>query len=505
MTEQTRRAPAMEETSVRPRRLDRRRGAFARTAATVALAAGFLACPGPRERAERSSRPRLASGNGWSVLLITIDTLRADHLGVYGYSRATSPNIDALARAGTAFEEAFTYWPKTRGSFVALMTGRRASQTGYGKTHPMLLGFNPTLASVLHDAGYETTAAVDNANVAAALGYAKGFETYRETWEDPALKTEMDRARAITESGVRLLEKARPDRPFLLWLHYVNPHAPYTPPPPFDHAFLDSRAEKGPSLPVVDSLHGGIPGRWAVPGQDHLGYYVAQYDGEVAAVDAEVGRVMAALRASPVHDRTVVLLTSDHGESLGEHDYYFDHGEDLFDPCLHVPLVVRVPGGPRGRRTGVLVSTLDVLPTLLDAVKVSYPPDLAGRSLLPAVTAGEGREPELLFAQNDRNLTATFDRRFKLVATPEGSGARFAFYDRQVDPGETRDVSAERAQALAVHRRALEAYVARADGEWARLRETLAHTSGKARLSREACARLEALGYVADGCDSGAP
>jgi arylsulfatase A-like enzyme len=492
-------APAMERASTHPRRPVRARAAL--TAATVALGVGLLGCSGPRGRAGTSPRPPLASGNGWSVLLITIDTLRADHLGAYGYARATSPNIDALARAGTVFAEAFTYWPKTRGSFVALMTGRRASQTGYSKTHPMLLGFNPTLASVLHGAGYGTAAIVDNANVAASLGYAKGFDTYRETWEEPALKTEMDRARAITESGVRFLEKARPERPFLLWLHYVSPHAPYTPPPPFDTAFLDARAEKGPALPIVDSLHGGIPERWAVPGQDRLGYYVAQYDGEVAAVDGEVGRVLAALRASRVHDRTVVLLTSDHGESLGEHDYYFDHGEDLFDPCLHVPLIVVVPGSPAGRRSEALASTLDLVPTLLDAVKVSYPPDLAGRSLLPAVTGGELGDEERLFSQNDRNLTATFDRRFKLVATPEGEGARFAFYDRQVDPGETRDVSAARAEALAVHRRALEEYVARVDGEWASLRETLSHTSGKVRLSREACARLKALGYVTDGCD----
>jgi arylsulfatase A-like enzyme len=501
MTAEAGRASEVGETGVHARRLSR--GRRARAAAAVALAVGLLGCP--REGAERPSRPPLASGNGWSVLLVTIDTLRADHLGVYGYSRATSPNIDALARAGTVFDEAFTYWPKTRGSFVALMTGRRASQTGYGKTHPMLLGFNPTLASVLHDAGYVTAAALDNANVAAALGYAKGFETYRETWEEPALKTEMDRARAITESGVAFLEKARPEHPFLLWLHYVNPHAPYTPPPPFDEAFLDARAAKGPALPVVDSLHGGIPARWAVPGRDRLGYYVAQYDGEIAAVDAEVGRVMAALRTSPVRDRTVVLLTADHGESLGEHDYYFDHGEDLFDPCLHVPLMIAVPGGPRGRRSAVLASTLDLLPTLLDAVKVSYPPDLAGRSLLPVVTGGEAPSGERLFAQNDRNLTATFDRRYKLVATPQGEGVRFAFYDRQVDPGETRDVSAERAQAFAADRRALEAYVTRVDAEWASLREALSRTPGEARLSPVACERLKALGYLPDGCDSAAP
>ena len=434
------------------------------------------------------------------MLLITIDTLRADHMGAYGYFRRTSPHMDALARRGTLFERAFTYWPKTRGSFVALMSGRRASQTGYSKTHPLLLDSNPTLASVLKEAGYDTVAIVDNANLAASLGFAKGFRAYRETWEEPALTTEMDRTRAITEAGLRFLAQARPERPFLLWLHYVNPHTPYTPPPPFDTAFLDERAGAGRSLPVVSSLHGGIPYQWAVRGQSRLGYYVAQYDGEVAAVDEQVGRVVAALLSSAVKDTTVVVLTSDHGESLGEHDYYFDHGEDLFDPSLRIPLILSVPGAPKARRSDALASTLDLVPTILDAVKVSYPPDLAGQSLLPAVMDREMSARARLFGQNDRNLVATWDERVKLVATPKGDGWRFALYDRSTDPGETRDVSARRAQDLRTHRRELELFLGRADQEWSHIREALAHTSGEERLSVPGCEQLKALGYVQGGC-----
>jgi arylsulfatase A-like enzyme len=478
---------------------DRRAGRGAPLAALLALS--LLACRGPHEEAAApAARRPVASGTGWSVLLITIDTLRADHVGAYGYARPTTPHIDALAAEGTLFESAYTYWPKTRGSFVAMLTGRRASQSGYSKTHPLLLGMNPTLASVLHDAGYDTVAAVDNANVAASLGYAKGFRVYQETWEDTSLTTEMDRARAITEAGVRLVQGAEPSRPFLLWLHYVNPHAPYTPPSPYDSRFLPPESEQGPRLPVVSSLHGGIPRQWAVPGEDRLGYYVAQYDGEMAAVDAEAGRVCEALRSSAVADSTVVVLTSDHGESLGEHDYYFDHGEDLFDPSQRVPLIVRVPGAPRGRRSEVLASTLDVLPTILDAIKVSYPAGLAGHSLLGAVEGGPAPERSRLFGQNDRGLTATWDERFKLVASPEGDGARLALYDRREDPGETRDVSARRKRELRTHREALERYLERADEEWERLREMLAGTSGEGHLSSEACERLRAIGYVVDEC-----
>jgi arylsulfatase A-like enzyme len=434
------------------------------------------------------------------VLLLTIDTLRADHMGAYGYVRHTSPHMDALARQGILFERAFTYWPKTRGSFVALMTGRRASQTGYSKTHPLLLDSNPTLASVLKEAGYDTVAAVDNANLAASLGFAKGFRSYRETWEEAALKTEMDRTRAITEAGLRFLKEARPDRPFFLWLHYVNPHTPYTPPPPFDTAFLDAKATKGRSLPVVASLHGGIPHQWAVGGQNRLGYYVAQYDGEIAAVDEQVGRIVDALSASAVKDTTVFVLTSDHGESLGEHDYYFDHGEDLFDPSLRIPLILAVPGAAKGRRSDALVSTLDLVPTILDAVKVSYPPDLVGQSFLPAVHDHGTPARTRLFGQNERNLIATWDQRFKLVATPKGDGWRFALYDRSADPGETRDVSVRRADDLRAHRREMELFLERTDREWSRIREALAHTSGEERLSPPGCEQLKALGYVQGGC-----
>jgi len=464
----------------------------------AALALG--GCPGPASRPEkpRASARSPAAGNRLNVLLVTIDTLRADHLGAYGYTRATSPKIDALARRGVLFEQAYSYWPKTRGSFVALLTGRLAAQSGYGKTHPLLIDFNPTLASVLQEAGYDTTAVVDNPNVAASLGYSKGFSRYRETWEEAALASEMDRARAITRDAVSYLGAARPEQPFLLWLHYVNPHAPYEPPAPWDAAFQDAAAARGPLLPPVNGFHGGVPHQWA-KGSRSLGYYVAQYDGEIAAVDAEVGQVLEALDRSAVRDRTLVLLTSDHGESLGEHDYYFDHGENLFDPSLRIPLVFAGPGLEPGRRSGELASTLDLVPTLLDALKVSYPPDLAGVSLLGAAR-GEPLVRQRLPGQNDRNLLATWDRRYKLVATPSASGSSYALYDRKLDPGETRDAGPANAERLREERRELELFRERIDAQLVRTRRLLEGKSGVETLSAEACERLKALGYVVPGC-----
>ena len=462
----------------------------------VCLAVLALCCRG--DSRPPSPRPSLAparSGNGLSVLLITIDTLRADHLGVYGYQRKTSPHIDALGQRGTVFDRAFTFWPKTRGSFVMMMTGRRPSQNGYSKEHPVLLDFNPTLASVLKQAGYRTAAVLDNPNLASQHGYSRGFERYRETWEEPALVTETDRAHVITEDGIAHLRAAREDQPFFLWLHYVNPHAPYTPPAPFDRAFTDG-ATSGPRLAPVSGFHGGVKKEWAVAGKT-LGYYVSQYDGEIASVDAEVGRVLAALDATPVAGKTVVVLTSDHGESLGEHDYYFDHGEDLFDPCLAIPLIVAMPGAKGGQRSSEFTSTLDLVPTILDAVKVSYPPDLAGTSVLGAVTGGGGPGRTRLFAQNDRNLSATFDERFKLVDTPRDDGqAETALYDRQRDPGENRDVRTSEPEPFRVARRELDLFLDRANREWTKTKELVLGKKGEQPMSKEACEKLLALGYV---------
>jgi arylsulfatase len=468
----------------------------------VGLGVAALACPGraPEPKAAPAVTAPRPAGNGWNVLLLTIDTLRADHLGAYGYARPTSPELDALAARGTLFEQAYTYWPKTRGSFVMIHTGRHPSLNGYSKHHPMLLDFNPTLASTLAEAGYDTAAVVDNPNVAASLGYAKGFASYRETWEEKDLATEMDRTRAITAAGVSYLQKAPAGKPFFLWLHYVNPHAPYDPPPPYDTAFMDAASRSGPALEVVSGFHGGIPKQWAMPGRRKLSEYVALYDGEIATVDAEVGRVLQALERSPHAGRTLIVVTSDHGESLGENDYYFDHGEDVFDPSLRIPLLVVAPGAPAGVRVAELASTLDLVPTVLDAVKVSYPADLAGRSLLAAVNGERAPARARLDAQNDRNLSATFDATTKVVATPGEAGQRYELYARARGSADEKKVTRERPDELRQWRRELELFLEARDREWAATRRKLQGRSGDEKLSPEACENLKALGYVVAGC-----
>ena len=211
--------------------------------------------------------------------------------------------------------------------------------------------------------------------------------------------------------------------------------------------------------------------------------------------------MLQALEASAVRDRTLVVLSSDHGESLGEHDYFFDHGENLFDPSMRIPLLVAGPGIEAGRRSQALATTLDLVPTLLDALKVSYPPDLAGVSLLGAAHGEPVAVRTRLPGQNDRNLLGAWGARFKIVATPSQSGTRYALFDRAKDPGETRDVSGALAETMRDERRELELFRERIDAQLVRTRRLLEGRPGDERLSAEACEKLRAMGYVQQGCE----
>ena len=176
----------------------------------------------------------------------------------------------------------------------------------------------------------------------------------------------------------------------------------------------------------------------------------------------------------------------------------FDHGQDVFDPSLRIPLLVAVPGAPAGTHSAALASTLDLVPTVLDAVKVSYPPDLAGTSLLPAMRGQPLAGRERLFARNDRNLSASFDARHKVVATPTDADLRFELFDRGADPGERRAVRS--GDEVRVWRRELELFLDRAEREWTHTRGLLGDKRGEEPMTPQACAQLRALGYVVAGC-----
>jgi len=460
--------------------------------ALAALIAGD--CAGPPAPSSAVKPEKLAPERP-PVILITIDTLRPDHMSVYGYRRDTTPRLNAWAGKGAVFEQAYTYWPKTRGSFVAIMTGRTAGESGYSPKHPELHAFNPTLAETLQKAGYDTAAFVDNANVAGSLGFSRGFKTYEEMWADTGLKDEVARTQAITKRGIEYLRSKGTSDAFFLWLHYVNPHAPYTPPPPFDTAFTD-RPKMDPTLKVVDGFFGGVSKQWAIPGKRLLSDYVNAYDGEIAYADTQVDEVLKALEASGALPRATIIVTSDHGESLGEHDYYFDHGANLFDPVQRIPLIV-LGLGAKVLRSDVLVSTLDIMPTILDAARVSFPSGLAGRSVLPFAGGRKESTRDTLVGENDRGHQGIWDRRFKLIdADPRAVKPVRQFYDRSSDPGELKPRT-DLQEAAKKFERGLDQHRDVELRSEIRIRAQLEGKVSPPRSHAE-CEQLKALGYVRD-------
>ena len=460
--------------------------------AVAALAAA--ACPG-RSSQGPATKPGLEAKERPPVILITVDTLRADHTSVYKYSRDTTPRLAEWAARGAVFEQAYTYWPKTRGSFVAIMTGRTAGESGYSPKHPELHTFNPTLAETLQKEGYDTAAFVDNANVASSLGFSRGFRTYVEMWADASLKDEVARTETITRRGIEYVRSKGKGDGFFLWLHYVNPHAPYTPPAPFDTAFTD-RPKSDPTLKVVDGFFGGVPKQWAIPGKRLLSDYVNAYDGEIAYSDTQLDQVLRALDAAGVLSRATLIVTSDHGESLGEHDYYFDHGANLFDPVQRIPFIV-LGRGAKAVRSDVLVSTLDIMPTLLDAARVSFPSGLAGRSVLPFAGGRRESTRDTLVGENDRGHQGIWDRRYKLIDTdPRATKSVREFFDRSDDPGE-RKPRPDLKEAAKKFELGLDEHRDVEMRSALRTRAQLEGTVSPPRSQAE-CEQLKALGYVAE-------
>ena len=437
---------------------------------------------------------------GINVILLSVDALRPDHMSTYGYRRQTTPAVDQLAARGVVFDQAFTYWPKTRGSFAAMFTSLNASQHGLTVRDRDLSDFNHTLAEALKEAGYRTVAAIDNGNLDGALGFAQGFDQYEQSW----LKAdnEIDRTEFLTQFAVDFLKDDSDSRPFFLWLHYVNPHAPYDPPQEQLEKFRgDGLIPRGPELDSVVGYHGGINRNMYVEGEPHLGDYFDRYDAEIATTDGHIARVLEALDSSTFKSNTLIVFTSDHGESLGEHDYYFDHGFNLFNPCLRIPLIFCFPGiVPENERREAVVSTLDIFPTILDLSQLSFPPNLEGSSLVPLLNRNKNEIHDKLYFQNDHHQLAITNGRLKLIAYPrtEDEARRYELFDMYEDPGEVEDRYSDAESTVESFRSELERFRTRTVA-WQQ--ETTRRRMGAPaktddQLSEDTLKNLEALGYV---------
>lgn len=361
--------------------------------------------------------PSGAGGEGPSILLVTLDTTRADRIGCYGHAEARTPVIDGLAAEGTRFDAAFANIAVTGPSHATILGGRGTW------SHETLLNGVPLpedeqlLAEVLSEQGYDTAAFVSAYVLEGDKGFARGFGTYDDDFAGWHGSSDLLPLRLLAAARRRfapdtVLER-RGDRtvdlavdwldqredPYLLWVHLFDPHGPYEPPEGWLVYEGDPRSSEHSSMDLVDRDEVAPYLRESLSGITELGYVLAAYDGEIAFADHQLGRLLEA-----VGEDTIVAVVGDHGESFGENGVWFDHGDDVYDHNLRVPLVIRAEGLETGVRED-LVELNDLGPTLLDLAGVSSPEGLDGHSL---VTEGRSLARSLCY-DREANLAARAD------------------------------------------------------------------------------------------------
>jgi len=353
-----------------------------------------------------------------NVVIITIDTLRADHLGCYGYKQIRTPNIDALAAESARFERAYTPVPVTLPAHTAIFTGTYPTLSGmHDFSGNKLNATQPTLASVLKEQGYVTGAVVGSAVLDSRFGLNRGFDFYYDHFDFSRLQEsnleEMERpGNVVADVTLDWLSKNHAVK-FFLWMHLYDPHYPYRPPPPYSEQYRDR-----------------------------------PYDGEIAFADEQVGRLIAYLKANDLYRNTLIVLTGDHGESLGEHGEK-THGFFIYNATLHVPVIVHLPGTTVARAVPDLANLADLMPTVLRALKLEVPAQVQGRSLLPllATTPVDAGKSEDLYAEtflprlhfNWSELRAVETEKYHFIEAPKPE-----LYDLTADPGETRNLYADK-------------------------------------------------------------
>jgi len=434
---------------------------LALTIAILCSAIPFAAAQGSRESAEKT---QAAAPTPLNVILITIDTLRADHLGCYGYKQIKTPNIDALAADGARFERAFSVVPVTLPSHSTMLTG----------TYPMLSGMHdfgvnklsaaqPTMASVLKQAGYATGAVVAAAVLDSRFGLNQGFDFYYDHFDfnrlDEANMDEMSRpGNVVADTTLDWLGKNW-QKKFFLWMHLYDPHFPYNPPEPY-------RTEYAGRL----------------------------YDGGIAFADEQVGRLVRFLKDNGIYQNSIIVLAGDHGEGLGEHGEK-THGFFIYNSTMHVPLIIRVPDTAHGKTVSDSVSLVDLMPTVLEAVGVEIPAQVQGKSLLAQVRGtdiesaarertvyGETFLPRIHF--NWSELRGAENAKYHFIDAPKPE-----LYDVAGDPGEQHNLLGEK-KAVGEEMRAKLVALIR---EYSAGKELAEKTS----LDPALVERLKSLGYAA--------
>ncbi len=458
----------------------------------VPLLLTFLVIPGGK-------REGGAGGERLSVLLISIDALRADHLGCYGYDRDTSPFIDRLAAEGVRIEHAFCPVPSTSPSHASMLTGlppqsHRVRENAYPLDEDLV-----TLAEVFSREGYATAGFTTNVLLGSRFGFGQGFDTYVESghvekigswntgllFQSLILKEMIDKFRYRFRGGedqtllsARLWLEKIGDRPFFLFFHLLDPHTPYTPREPFRSRFpADERRTDG-------SL-------WNESGKNpaELARAESLYDGEIASVDAKLEDLFRALEEAGRDRNLLVVFTADHGENLGDHRPWFAH-QDVYDSVLRVPLFFHLPGElPAGCAVDDLVDNRDLVPTILSIAGLSALDGVEGRDLLPLLRGGGGEGRWFLAYHGKRYALRTSENKLMIDFR---TGER-RFFDLVDDPGERVNILAGREEEAAGLEERMIAEIERIEkDDYFRLEET----SRMEGLDRETKERLRLLGYL---------
>ena len=381
-----------------------------------------------------------------NVVVVTVDTLRADHLGAYGYARPTSPRIDGLARRGLLFRNAETVQSATWPALTSLHTSLHPSAHGVIWNGWRPRGRFVTLADLLHAKGYATAAFLSNMTRAEHPGFSR---LYRARGGDQVRQDES----AVT-AAVRHLEEVR-DRPFFLWLHLISPHADYAPPFAYDTYTTPGPSTVGGTIVELEAARAkGV--RFT---EADVARVVALYDGEVAFTDAQVGRVLDALRDLRLQERTLVVFSADHGEDLHEHNRYFFHSPSLYSSSLHVPLILALPGVlPQGIETDHPASLVDVAPTVLSLLGLPFPSSFQGKDLLPGGRLPAAPVRTVAYGETSGKIFSATTPEWRFVYNPEklvppAPGGPYPFgeielYDRREDPRERANVAARRPELV---------------------------------------------------------
>lgn len=402
------------------------------------------------------------NASGMNVLVITLDTTRADAVGLYNGRKDATPNIDGLGREGVFFRDCQTPAPLTMPAHCTIFTGRYPIAHLVRNNGTYVLPENEmTLAEMLKEKGYATSAVIASFTVASKFGLKQGFDDYDEDFESGStyqnFNTELSADR-IYAKFVKWLDR-RPEKSFFSWLHFYDAHFPY-----------------------VDHPGAGGKGKAATNR--------ARYDGEVAYVDHYVGLVVEALKARGLYENTLIVLVGDHGEGFGEHKE-FGHGIFCYGESLHVPLIIHNPKLiPAGRVLDDRVCLIDVMPTILEALRIRVPDDVQGASLLKLIRGGGRKtgEPvyfESLFGQEENNwapITGLMDGKYKFISLPLPE-----LYDLEQDAGETRNLAESMSDKARDMDKRLMDLVAGSGSTKSPERRTLSEADVK---------KLTALGYV---------